>query len=58
MKKVIREKATERRVRFDIFCKRCKNYELSESDDPCFGCLENTYGYSGIPIKYMKKESK
>ena len=58
MKKVIREKATEKRIRFDIFCKRCTNYECSESDDPCFSCLNETYGYTSIPRNYKKKEDK
>lgn len=28
-------------VYFDVYCKQCKYKESSESDDPCWDCLEN-----------------
>lgn len=55
MKTTIREKPTEKRVRYDIFCKKCKYYDLAVTDDPCFSCLGETYGISSIPINYKKE---
>lgn len=28
-----------REVRFDIFCKHCKNYKFKGTDEPCNECL-------------------
>lgn len=28
-----------REVRFDIFCKHCKNKKLKDTDEPCDECL-------------------
>lgn len=47
----------EREVRFDLYCKNCKHYNLSEEDDPCFECLENPVAsYSKKPMYFEGKE--
>lgn len=44
-------------VRFDEYCKKCKHYELRETEDPCFTCLEDPINlYSHKPVKYEEKE--
>lgn len=27
-------------VRYDVYCKICKNRDKDESEDPCFDCLQ------------------
>lgn len=40
------------------WCMRCKHYEKSESEDPCYRCLENsTNAYSHKPV-YFEEEKK
>ena len=45
-------------VRFDKFCKTCKNEKTSEQDDPCYECLHNPVNlYSEKPV-YWEEKSK
>ena len=40
-------------IAFDEYCKKCKFKDLSESEDPCWDCLENPMGYNTRkPIKF------
>lgn len=44
-------------VRFDVYCKTCKNYEKRESEDPCFDCLNQGWNEdSHKPIYYDEDE--
>lgn len=44
-------------VRFDLYCPRCKHYEKSESEDPCWDCLEQGWNEnSHKPINWEEKE--
>lgn len=44
-------------VRFDIYCPKCENKDLSETEDPCEACLlEPTNLHSEKPVSY--KEAK
>lgn len=48
---------TEKIVEFDIWCERCKNKDKSETDDPCFECLENPVNIgSRKPVKFEEKK--
>ena len=43
----------EKIVEFNMWCPKCKHSEKSESEDPCFTCLENPVNLgSRKPIKY------
>ena len=45
-------------VYFDEYCETCKYKDLKESEDPCFGCLENPVNlYSHKPVNYKEKTS-
>lgn len=42
-------------VDFEKYCKLCKYYELTESEDPCWDCLETPANYeSHKPIKFVE----
>ena len=42
-------------VRFDIYCKSCKYWATSASNDPCNDCLGHpSNGVSHVPIYYKK----
>lgn len=44
-------------VEFNKYCSKCKNYEKSEQEDPCFECLENPVNLgSHKPVKFEEKE--
>lgn len=46
-------------VRFDEYCRKCVHYEKSESEDPCWDCLENAVNaYSRKPVYFKEKEQK
>lgn len=43
-------------VRFDLYCKTCRYYDLAESEDPCYECLENPVNsYSHKPVNWEEK---
>lgn len=40
-------------VWFDVYCQQCKNYEKSESEDPCWECLNQGWNEdSHKPIRF------
>lgn len=44
-------------VYFDKYCPKCKHYEKSESEDPCYECLEDGWNSdSHKPVKFEEKE--
>lgn len=46
-------------VRFDEYCPKCVNYEKSESEDPCWDCLNQGWNYdSHKPLYFEEKEGK
>lgn len=46
-------------VRFDIYCPKCVHYNKSESEDPCWGCLDQPSNtYSRKPINFEEKDGK
>lgn len=50
------EDNTYKEVRFDLYCKTCKNVKVSEDAEPCFSCLnEPTNLYSHKPVRYEEK---
>lgn len=41
------------------FCKTCKYEKLSESEDPCWGCLDNPINQdSRRPINYHERDNQ
>ena len=49
----------EKIVEFDKWCSKCKHYELSESEEPCFHCLENPVNsYSHRPVRFTPASAK
>lgn len=46
-------------VQFDEYCNKCEYYARSESEDPCWECLDNPINEdSRRPINYKEKKSK
>lgn len=44
-------------VYFDKYCPNCKHCEKSESEDPCYECLEDGWNNdSHKPVKFEEKE--
>lgn len=42
-------------VRYDIYCKSCKHWAVSASNDPCNDCLgQPSNGDSHVPVYYEK----
>lgn len=49
-------KNNTKEVYFHKYCPLCAYYDLSESEDPCWDCLENGANYSSHkPVKYKPK---
>jgi hypothetical protein len=47
----------EKIVEFNGWCQKCKYWEKSEAEDPCFECLENPVNVdSRRPVKYEEAE--
>lgn len=45
-----------REVDFHQYCKTCKNYKLSEEDDPCYECIgEAVRAHTRKPLHYDPK---
>ena len=45
-------------VEFDEYCKKCKFFELDESEEPCNECLSNPVNQnSKKPVNYKEKEN-
>ena len=48
--------ATEKEVRFDIYCPKCEHWEEDEDGDHCWYCLDCPTNYhSEKPVKYEEK---
>ena len=46
----------QKEVYFDQYCKLCKNVDLDEATDPCYGCLNYPVNlYSHKPVNFEKK---
>lgn len=46
----------EKEVRFDIWCHKCKHYDLNATDDPCNHCLANpSNSNSTKPVDFEEK---
>lgn len=46
-------------VEFEKYCKTCKYSELSESEEPCWDCLENPVNvHSHKPINWEEADEK
>ena len=44
-------------VRFDLYCNKCKHWEKSEAEDPCWDCLDQGWNDdSHKPIRFEEKE--
>lgn len=50
---------TEMFVEFEKFCKDCRYYDKSETEDPCYECLTNPVNYnSRKPLMFKDALSK
>lgn len=46
-------------VEFGEYCPKCEHYSKSESEDPCWECLDTpTNTWSHKPINFKEKENK
>ena len=46
-------------VDFDKYCPKCEQDPKSESEDPCWGCLDTpTNTWSHKPVNFKEKETK
>lgn len=46
-------------VRFDLWCPKCEHYKKSESEDPCWGCLDTPVNTnSRKPINFKENGGK
>lgn len=45
-------------IYFDEYCPKCKYSELSESEDPCWDCLENPYRENSHKPEYYKPKEE
>lgn len=44
-------------VYFDQYCPKCKHWDKTESEDPCYDCLEDGWNVdSHKPVKFEEKE--
>lgn len=44
-------------VRYDLYCKDCKNHDKLEVDNPCCECLASPVNENSItPINFEKKK--
>lgn len=49
----------EKIVEFHEYCEKCKYWEKSEEEDPCFECLENPVNVdSHKPVKFEEDKKK
>ena len=49
----------EKIVEFHKYCELCEYKNKSETDDPCFECLDNPVNvYSHRPVKFKMKPSR
>ena len=46
-------------VYFDKYCETCEYKDAPETEEPCFGCLDNPINlYSHKPVNYKEKTTK
>lgn len=46
-------------VDFEKYCQKCEHYSKSESEDPCWECLNNPANtWSHKPIYFEEREKK
>ena len=46
-------------VRFDLYCYKCKHYDKSEAEDPCWDCLNQGWNEdSHKPILFEESVKK
>ena len=45
-------------VRFDEYCSKCKHWEKSEADDPCFDCLDQGWNTNSHKPIYFEEDEK
>lgn len=45
-------------VRFDLYCSKCKNYEKSEAEDPCWDCLNEGWNEDSHKPVYFEEGEK
>ena len=44
-------------VRYEKYCKLCKNILVDDSEEPCNECMDNPYADTGpIPMHFEKRE--
>ena len=49
---------TKKEVRFDLYCPKCKHHEKSESEDPCWDCLDQGWNEnSRKPINFEEDKN-
>jgi hypothetical protein len=41
-------------VDFEKYCDKCVFKEKSESEDPCWDCLEDGVSHNGVPTEFKK----
>ena len=40
------------------YCKKCKHYEVVETEEPCCECLDHTYNFNTHkPVYYEEKKT-
>lgn len=44
-------------VDFEKWCPKCLYHDKSESEDPCWDCLEDGVAFNGMPIKFKEKDA-
>ena len=50
-------KTKYKEVYFDVWCKKCKHYKLSENEEPCNECLHQPMAEnSHRPVNYKKQK--
>ena len=48
-----------REVRYDLYCPKCKNFKVLETDEPCNECLTECAREGTVkPVKFEEKTRK
>ena len=42
-------------VRFDVYCKQCKHYDLGEEKTPCWECLDQGWNENSHKPLYFEE---
>lgn len=43
-------------VRYDLYCKKCKHYELPQDKEPCHDCLNQPWNVDSKKPIYFKEK--